>query len=334
MARKIFWVVAVLGAFVCLDAALAMMAQPIDSVTPAVKISPVTSVDTVSVDIPVSNDASGAVSGSSGSSAGEAGGGSASVSGQAGMTVVVSSDGEPTVVSTQSGGASEPVANMANPASVYCANLKGTLEIRTDANGGQVGFCSLPGGKVCEEWGLFRGECEGYPAATPSDEQPTTNGSGLLTGGASSDVASAKTVQSQATIVVPSEIQPVATQAVAADANIRALKVEESTVVVKYQQPAKLFGFIPVKYQATITADTESKQVVVKKPWWLFLAKSNFKIFRSMVAEKITAAGDSGQMEGLELQAPMEKISTFMSTLSHILKSYSDTQKGITENLR
>jgi len=321
MARKIFWVVAVLGAFICLDKALAMVVvqqapvnEPVTIIVPTINSdTSVSAPAVVSPSVTVSSDGSAAVGGSSGA---------------------VSGSSDPSVVA--SGGGSASTANMANPASVNCVNLKGTLEIRTDANGGQVGYCLLPGGKTCEEWGLFRGECEGYPAATPSDEQPTTGESGLLTGGAPSDVVSAKAVQSQATIVVPPEIQPMAEQAVAADANIRTLKVEGPTIVVRYEQPAKLFGFIPVKYQATITANTESKKVVVKKPWWLFFAKSDFANLRSMITEK-TASGDSGKMESLPAQEPMDAIDTqsgFITVVSSVLKLYSQTQKAILENLR
>jgi putative hemolysin len=42
-----------------------------------------------------------------------------------------------------------------NPASVYCVELGGTLEIR-DGDRGAVGYCHLPDGRVVEEWELFR----------------------------------------------------------------------------------------------------------------------------------------------------------------------------------
>jgi len=50
-------------------------------------------------------------------------------------------------------------AQLANPASVYCQQQGGKLEIRTDANGGQIGYCLFADGKECEEWAYFRGEC-------------------------------------------------------------------------------------------------------------------------------------------------------------------------------
>jgi putative hemolysin len=52
-----------------------------------------------------------------------------------------------------------------NPASVNCEQQGGRLEIRTGDSGGQVGFCIFPDGSECEEWALFRNECQpGYVA--------------------------------------------------------------------------------------------------------------------------------------------------------------------------
>jgi len=49
---------------------------------------------------------------------------------------------------------------MPNPASVFCLENGGKLEIRTDENGGQVGYCIFEDGSECEEWAFFRGECK------------------------------------------------------------------------------------------------------------------------------------------------------------------------------
>lgn len=46
--------------------------------------------------------------------------------------------------------------NMANPASQYCVNQGGELKIKTDAEGGQSGYCYLPNGQVVEEWEFMR----------------------------------------------------------------------------------------------------------------------------------------------------------------------------------
>lgn len=47
---------------------------------------------------------------------------------------------------------------IANPASEFCIENGGQLDIRTADDGSQVGYCLL-NGKECEEWSLFRGEC-------------------------------------------------------------------------------------------------------------------------------------------------------------------------------
>lgn len=44
---------------------------------------------------------------------------------------------------------------MANPASVYCEQIGGKLEIINNKDG-QVGYCSLPSGEKIEEWTLYR----------------------------------------------------------------------------------------------------------------------------------------------------------------------------------
>ena len=52
----------------------------------------------------------------------------------------------------------EPLIGMANPASVYCQEQGGTLEIRT-TDAGEYGVCLFPDGSECEEWAFLRGEC-------------------------------------------------------------------------------------------------------------------------------------------------------------------------------
>ncbi|MFA6383426.1 MAG: DUF333 domain-containing protein [Parcubacteria group bacterium] len=49
---------------------------------------------------------------------------------------------------------------IANPASVHCTNNGGTLEIRTGADGGQIGYCRFSDGSECDEWAYYRGECQ------------------------------------------------------------------------------------------------------------------------------------------------------------------------------
>ncbi len=57
---------------------------------------------------------------------------------------------------------------LSNPASVFCGEQGGRLEIRTES-GGEVGYCVFPDGSECEEWAFFRGECAPASAAVCSD---------------------------------------------------------------------------------------------------------------------------------------------------------------------
>ena len=57
-------------------------------------------------------------------------------------------------------GGSEPDPGLANPASEHCVEVGGRVDIREDADGNQYGFCVFPDGSECDEWALYRGECE------------------------------------------------------------------------------------------------------------------------------------------------------------------------------
>lgn len=46
-----------------------------------------------------------------------------------------------------------------NPASVYCTDNGGVLEIKKEVDG-ERGYCFFEDGSNCEEWAYFRGECK------------------------------------------------------------------------------------------------------------------------------------------------------------------------------
>ncbi len=51
-------------------------------------------------------------------------------------------------------------AGMTNPASTNCVKLGGESKIiDVPSCGGELGLCAFPGGDICEEWALMRGEC-------------------------------------------------------------------------------------------------------------------------------------------------------------------------------
>lgn len=51
--------------------------------------------------------------------------------------------------------ATQPPVGIANPASAYCVEKGGRLDI-VNTPTGQVGMCTLPDGTVIEEWELMR----------------------------------------------------------------------------------------------------------------------------------------------------------------------------------
>lgn len=64
-----------------------------------------------------------------------------------------------------------PLADMPNPASVYCEAQGNRLEIRTASDGSQSGACIFPDGSECDEWAYYRGECG--PAGPGEAAAPT-----------------------------------------------------------------------------------------------------------------------------------------------------------------
>ncbi len=66
--------------------------------------------------------------------------------------------------------AEEQKQQIANPASVYCQEQGGILEIR-NLEEGQVGYC-IKEGKECEEWAFYRGECSFAEKTVPETTVP------------------------------------------------------------------------------------------------------------------------------------------------------------------
>ena len=50
-------------------------------------------------------------------------------------------------------------SQLPNPASVYCEEQGGVLEIRTNLDGSQTGYCTFSDGSECEEWSYYRRVC-------------------------------------------------------------------------------------------------------------------------------------------------------------------------------
>ena len=62
---------------------------------------------------------------------------------------------------------SQTGTGMANPASVNCEKVGGTSKILKNPDGSEYGVCIFPNGTTCDEWALFRGECNATQKASP-----------------------------------------------------------------------------------------------------------------------------------------------------------------------
>lgn len=59
-------------------------------------------------------------------------------------------------------------SQVANPASVYCEQQGGTVDIRNFSEG-QVGYCVFEDLTECEEWAFYNGECSKETASSCKD---------------------------------------------------------------------------------------------------------------------------------------------------------------------
>lgn len=71
---------------------------------------------------------------------------------------VPTTEGLPDLRATAAVETEEGSAGLPNPASVFCEEQGGVVDIRSEP-AGQVGFCVFPDGSECEEWAYYRGEC-------------------------------------------------------------------------------------------------------------------------------------------------------------------------------
>lgn len=67
-----------------------------------------------------------------------------------------------------------PQEMIPNPASAFCEDNNGNLEIVSGPDG-EYGICHFPDGSQCEEWAFFRGECKpGQTTAVPTPAPEAT----------------------------------------------------------------------------------------------------------------------------------------------------------------
>jgi putative hemolysin len=68
-----------------------------------------------------------------------------------------------------------PKSSLPNPASAYCTENGGTVEMRQDAAGAQYGVCVFPNTSTCDEWAYYRGDCQPGDSLQPASPTPAAN---------------------------------------------------------------------------------------------------------------------------------------------------------------
>ena len=92
------------------------------------------------------------------------------------------------------------------------------------------------------------------------------------------------------------------------------------------------------------SASNSGTQAAAAAPWSLAGANAEVvnRVLKGARSETAKAAGmpnvetinDMQQMDSLRMQMAMDRMSKLMSTLSNIMKKTSDTQNGLTQNLK
>ena len=131
----------------------------------------------------------------------------------------------------------------------------------------------------------------------------------------------------------PDIVSSFAKAAAVAEPTVKEVKIDDNTIKISYERPAKLFGFMPVKYKLTAEGDSQTGKIKAKKPWWLLFTKNDAGKFIEAF-QKINSESDPDEMESMELNKLINKRGQAIQILSKIIKSYSETQKSIITNIK
>jgi hypothetical protein len=175
-------------------------------------------------------------------------------------------------------------------------NIENELEIEEEENASDIEWgWKVEKGEKLETTGVEPDEID-----FDDDGEPITPDFSILLGGESDDDESADENREELAKILLEGAQE-------QGAPMEQISLNYEKIKTKVKQEVKLFGFIPVPARATVEIDAE-ENVVVKFPWWTFLA--------------------SGKGDEVELG---EKV---LTTLSNVLKTKHDTIKNSISNVR
>ncbi len=129
---------------------------------------------------------------------------------------------------------------------------------------------------------------------------------------------SATTIKSDAGVETSADARlRSAVNAIAAeDANVSAVSVSESEVMLAYQQPAELFGFISITVPVKVAIEASGK-AEVRYPWYRFLLATNQESVEArvdaLVREQVDAS--AGADASIKAEAALELVESLHAVL-------------------
>ncbi len=120
-------------------------------------------------------------------------------------------------------------------------------------------------------------------------------------------------LEEESEIEVPENIEDEASDLSDDDHQIRGIDIASGSadIRVRYQQRARLFGFIPVPYSFVARVNLADDTVEVSRPWWLFLASDGVDdIEAGLQAQKDTlTSSDTASVVLKKLSALLKALS-------------------------
>src|SRR3989338_10086248 len=131
---------------------------------------------------------------------------------------------------------------------------------------------------------------------------------------------------SPASVSSEADLSAFAAAQVAADQNVSKVESSSSRVSVTYAQKAKLFGFIPVRVNATATVEADGT-VDVRYPWYAFLMVTSETVLESEIESRVTSLNSAGVLA--EADAELELAASMQAELIDEVRAAMESQLAI-----
>ncbi len=119
------------------------------------------------------------------------------------------------------------------------------------------------------------------------------------------------------------------------DKNIQKVEILNNSTKLDYSSPAKLFGFIPIKYNMNINV-AQNRKVEIKLPWYASFAKKDIDVskLKEELESNLPNQTTDENLEFLAIQTKVQNLQQTIQTLSNILKTKHDAALNAIRNIR